>query len=125
MSRYLCKLAKGALVPLQVKPVKDGEDNLFHALDVHETHHRPGAPPDLHEAAFKHKYKRTIADLLLPDGTDANHELVKEGWCWWYWKYAPSDTVFEGLEKEAREAKKGLWVDPQPVPPWKWRKRRD
>ena len=28
-----------------------------------------------------------------------NHELVKDGWCWWYRKYAPGDTVLEGLEK--------------------------
>ena len=70
------------------------------------------------------KYKRTLADLILSDGTSVNQQLVKEGWCWWYRKYAPGDTVLEGLEKEAREAKKGLWVDPQPVPPWEWRKRR-
>jgi len=31
----------------------------------------------------------------------------------------------EGLETEAREAQKGLWVDPQPVPPWEWRKRKE
>ena len=30
--------------------------------------------------------------------------------------------MLEGLEKEAREARKGLWADPQPVPPWEWRK---
>ena len=32
-----------------------------------------------------------------------NQELVKQGWCWWYRKYAPADTVLEGLEKEARQ----------------------
>jgi endonuclease YncB( thermonuclease family) len=31
--------------------------------------------------------------------------------------------VLEGLEKEAREAKKGLWADPHPVPPWEWQKK--
>ena len=31
--------------------------------------------------------------------------------------------MLEGLEKEAREGRKGLWADPQPVPPWEWRKR--
>ena len=71
------------------------------------------------------KYRRTIADVLLPDGTNVNHTLVKDGWCWWYRKYAPGDAVLERLEKEARETKKGLWADPQPVPPWEWRKRRD
>jgi micrococcal nuclease len=69
------------------------------------------------------KYKRTLADVLLPDGTHVNHVLVRDGWCWWYRKYAPGDTMLEGLEKEAREARKGLWADPQPVPPWGWRKR--
>jgi endonuclease YncB( thermonuclease family) len=53
---------------------------------------------------------------------DPNQERVKQGWCWWYRKYAPGDTVLEGLEKEAREGQKGLWADPQPMPPWEWRK---
>ena len=26
------------------------------------------------------------------------------------------------LRSSAREAKKGLWADPAPVPPWEWRK---
>jgi len=34
------------------------------------------------------------------------------------------DAALEKLEKEAREAKKGLWVDPAPVPPWVYRKAK-
>lgn len=67
---------------------------------------------------------RTLADVLLPDGTNVNYKLVKEGWCWWYRKYAPGNRKLEGLENEARVAKKGLWAGPHPVPPWEWRKKR-
>jgi endonuclease YncB( thermonuclease family) len=71
----------------------------------------------------KDKYGRTLADVFLLDGTHVNHTLVKDGWCWWYRKYAPGDTELGRLEQDAREAKKGLWADPHPVPPWEWRKR--
>jgi len=71
----------------------------------------------------KDKYKRTIADVLLPDGTNVNHALVKDGWCWWYRKYATEDKELQRLEQDARDAKKGLWADTAPVPPWEWRKR--
>jgi len=63
--------------------------------------------------------------MILPDGTNVNHTLVKDGWCWWYRRYAPGDIVLEGLEREAREAKKGLWADSRPVPPWEWRNLSD
>lgn len=69
------------------------------------------------------KYNRVVADIVLADETHVNQKLVKDGWCWWYRKYAPDDPVLEGFETEAREAKRGLWIDPHPVPPWEWRKR--
>jgi nuclease-like protein len=68
------------------------------------------------------KYGRTIANVVLPDSTSVDHTLVKDGWCWWYRQYAPGDAILEGLEKDAREAKKGLSLNPQPIPPWEWRK---
>ena len=71
----------------------------------------------------KDKYGRTLADVRLLDGTHVNHTLVKDGWCWWYPKYAPRNRELERLEKNARAAKKGLWVAPVQVPPWEWRKR--
>ena len=53
------------------------------------------------------KYGRTVAEVLLSDGTNVNHTLVKDGWCWWYRKYAPGNTELERLETEAREGRKG------------------
>lgn len=41
----------------------------------------------------KDKYGRTLADVLLPGGTNANRTRVKDDWCWWYRKYAPGDTA--------------------------------
>jgi micrococcal nuclease len=62
--------------------------------------------------------------VLLSDGTNVNLALVKDGWCWWYMKYAPFNSELEKLESEARAAKKGLWVDLAPIPPWVYRKAR-
>ena len=50
--------------------------------------------------------------------------LVKDGWWGWYRKYAPGDTMLEKLEAEARGVKAGLWKDPNPIPPWAFRKLR-
>ncbi len=62
--------------------------------------------------------------VILPDGTNVTRTLVKDGWCWWYRKYAPLNTELEQLEKSAQEAKKGLWAEPNPMPPWEWGKSR-
>ena len=70
------------------------------------------------------RYKRTIGEVVLSDGRNVNHELVKAGMCWWYRKYAPNNEVLEQLEQEARDAKRGLWAEPDPVPPWEWRVAR-
>ena len=50
----------------------------------------------------KDKYGRTIADVLLPDGTNVNHALIKDGWCWWYRRYTPGNGELETLEAEAK-----------------------
>lgn len=68
------------------------------------------------------KYGRTVAVVVLPNGKTLNHELIKGGWCWWFRKYTPSDHELEWFEQAARQAKKGLWSDPKPVPPWEYRK---
>ena len=62
--------------------------------------------------------------MVLPDGRNLNHEVVKAGMAWWYRRYAPDDSTLQRLKQEARQAKRGLWQDAKPVPPWEWRRER-
>lgn len=70
------------------------------------------------------RYGRTVADVMLTDGRVVNHELVRNGLAWWYQHYAPDDADLGRLERDARDARLGLWGQGQPVPPWDWRRQR-
>jgi endonuclease YncB( thermonuclease family) len=63
---------------------------------------------------------RRLADVVLPDGRNVNRELVRLGWAWWFRKYS-RDVTLGTLEADARAARRGLWADAHPVPPWEWR----
>jgi endonuclease YncB( thermonuclease family) len=76
------------------------------------------------ETKGQDRYQRTIADVILPDGRILNYEIVKAGLAWWFKRYAPNDPTLEGLESQAREAKRGLWVLRDPVPPWEFRRNK-
>jgi micrococcal nuclease len=76
----------------------------------------------LQSYSLRDEYKRTVAEVFLPDGTNANHVLVQNGYCWWYREYAPNDIALKQLEEAAKASKKGLWTDPKPVPPWLYRR---
>ncbi len=73
------------------------------------------------EVFGKDKYKRTIGVVILPEGTNVNQEMVKNGYAWWYEKYAPNDLSLKSLEEEARRDKRGLWSQSNPIPPWDFR----
>jgi endonuclease YncB( thermonuclease family) len=68
------------------------------------------------------RYGRTVAEIILPDGRNLNREIVRAGFAWWYERYARHETVLRDLQNEARAARRGLWADPNPVPPWEWRR---
>jgi endonuclease YncB( thermonuclease family) len=42
----------------------------------------------MHVTHIARRLGPTLADVILPDGTNVNHTLVKDGWYWWYRKYA-------------------------------------
>ena len=58
---------------------------------------------------------RIVADVVLADGTILNHELVRQGLAWWFFRYS-KDATLKAFEMEARDSKKGSWQDPIPIP---------
>ena len=66
------------------------------------------------------QYHRKLGTLFI-NGEDINLLLVKEGYAWYYNKYL-SNKEYAAAQENARKNKLGLWKDPKPVPPWKWRK---
>jgi micrococcal nuclease len=81
-----------------------------------------GDPPPFAEPTDRDQYDGLVANLRLPDGCSLNREMVRAGLAWWYCRYAPNDGELARLEAEARNAQRGLWVNPNPVPPWSWRR---
>lgn len=69
-------------------------------------------------------YDRLIADVYLEDGSWINLKIVEAGYAWWYEKYS-SNKEIKNAEAKARQQKIGLWKDPNPVPPWNYRKGMD
>lgn len=63
------------------------------------------------------RYGRRIGDVFV-DGEAMSHQLLHAGLAWWNPRYAPGDARLRGLQDEARAARRGLWADPKPVPPW-------
>jgi len=59
-----------------------------------------------------------VAVVLTQEGREVNRELVRAGWCWADEEYS-TDYVKE--MQEAREARRGLWQDPNPTRPEDWR----
>ena len=74
-------------------------------------------------SADAHRYGQTVGEVILPNERVLNEELVRAGMCWWYRRYAPDDGTLAQLEADAKAAKRGLWADADPVPPWEWRER--
>jgi endonuclease YncB( thermonuclease family) len=68
------------------------------------------------------RFGRVVAEVILPDGTSLNRELVRGGMAWWSKRYAPGDRELERLQAEAKAAKRGLWSQSDPTPPWVWRR---
>ncbi|QNL51901.1 thermonuclease family protein [Olivibacter sp. SDN3] len=67
------------------------------------------------------RYGRLIAVVRNNKNQNINQEMLRLGMAWHFKRYS-SDSIYAQIESEARQQKIGLWKDPNPIPPWDWRK---
>lgn len=72
-------------------------------------------------SAGRDRYGRTIGHVTCA-GIDAQAHQVSTGMAWVFDRYASPSSPLYALQDAARAARRGLWADPSPVPPWDWRK---
>lgn len=86
----------------------------------------------IHKLAFNKKvtlkyemidlYNRVIADVVLQGGLNLNEALMEEGLAWHYKVNHPVNPKLIRLEYRAWSLHMGLWMDPEPVAPWIYRR---
>lgn len=80
------------------------------------------------ETDKRDRYGRELGKVFAGD-KDANLEQVRAGFAWHYKAYertqsATDSQTYADAENEAKAAKRGLWVDADPTPPWEWRHKK-
>ena len=73
------------------------------------------------------RYGRIVAVVRL-GGQVVNAELIRAGWAWVYPRYCTAQPVcrqWEALERSARRERRGIWRDPAPEAPSRWKAKRD
>ena len=67
------------------------------------------------------RYGRTVGRIYAGP-IDISAEMVRQGAAWVYRKYNHDPSLLR-LEREAQQARRGLWALPEAerTPPWEWR----
>lgn len=69
----------------------------------------------------KDRWGNKLATVLLNNGTNLNHELVKSGLAW---AHPSADKTIISLQEEAKSNKIGLWQSEDPTPPWIYKRQQ-
>ena len=68
------------------------------------------------------RYGRSVGKVTQ-GGADVSRKMVADGFAWRYKTYDKKGE-YTAAQAEAKDAKRGLWVDPEPTPPWEFRRKK-
>ena len=71
------------------------------------------------------RYGRTVAQVFV-DGKDVGLEMLRQGFAWVYDRYITDASTevqetYRKAQEEAKAERRGLWSDPNSIPPWIFR----
>lgn len=67
------------------------------------------------------RYQRLLAEVFDERGRNVNLALVQQGMAWAYYQTKP---IYHQAEQQARQQRRGLWQDKNPINPYEWRKQK-
>ena len=70
----------------------------------------------------KDRYGRYVASVKV-QSKDVCAEMLSAGYAWHYKQY-DNNKYYDELQREAKKAKRGLWLDKKPQAPWEYRKEQ-
>lgn len=71
------------------------------------------------EGGNRDKYGRLLGTVYL-GAENMNLTMVRQGWAWDYTKYC-AGLEYTAAQRQARTARRGLWRQQDPLPPWIFR----
>lgn len=74
------------------------------------------------EWSAQDKYHRILGEIFLGERR-ISEEMISDGLAWHYKQYSKDQNLAKA-EVTAKQLKKGLWIDPNPIPPWEFRNGR-
>lgn len=72
------------------------------------------------EVVDRDQYGRSVCRIFL-NGVDVNKVQIQRGLAWWYSRYS-NDASYAQAQDAARQQRVGLWSEPNPTPPWAFRR---
>ncbi len=77
------------------------------------------------EPQYTDSYGRMVA-VVFNGSETLNDQLVQAGLAWVSPKYCQQDycDAWKKKEKMAQLAKKGIWQESEPIPPWVWKRKK-
>lgn len=67
------------------------------------------------------RYGRLVGVVTAGQGESLNEALVQSGFAWWYHQSGAKERKLAEAEIDVRAARRRLWKDPHPTPPWDYR----